>query len=235
MGEDATAPIVAHRHAIFACPARGSPLGDLAARWLGRDAFTGEAVAQPDLPGIAALTAFPRRYGFHATIVAPFRAAGTIDGARIDGALAAFAAAERPLALPLRVAMLGGFFALVPDGPTGPLDAMAERAVRHFHPLRAAPTPEETARRRPERLTGRQRALLARWHYPYVLDEFRYHMTLTGPVPEPDRARIRTAIEAHFAPPILAAHGIDALARYVEPTPDSPFTIATRSPFGDMA
>ena len=220
-----------YRHAVFACPPKGSALAALAARWLARDAFTGEGEPQPDVEGIEALTAFPRRYGFHATVVAPFRPAAGVGAAEVDAALDTFCTDEAPLPLPLKVGRLGAFFALVPAEPSQALDAMAARAVRHFHHLRAAPTPDETAKRRPERLSPRQRELLRDWHYPYVLDEFRYHMTLTGPVPDSDASRVREAIEAHFPTEALRSFSLDALARYEEPTPSSPFQVAHRVPF----
>lgn len=221
----------AYRHAVFACPPRDDALTALAARWLGRDAWSGEAVAQPDVPGIAELTAFPRRYGFHATIIAPFRPAEGVGAGEIDAALQTLCADEAPIPLPLRVDRLGAFFALVPAEPSDALMAMEARAVRHFHPLRAPLTEAEIVRRRPERLTERQREHLERWHYPYVMDEFRYHMTLTGPVPDDDAVRVREAIESHFPADVLAAHALDGLARYDEPAPDSSFTIERRVPF----
>ena len=220
-----------HRHAIFACPPRDDPLTALAARWLGRHAWSGEATTQPSVAGIGEATAFPRRYGFHATIVAPFRPAPGVAARDVDARLDAFCATEAPIPLPLRVERLGAFLALVPAGPSAALDAMEARAVRHFHALRAEPGAEEIARRRPERLTARQREHLARWHYPYVLDEFRYHMTLTGPVPDGEAPGLREAIERHFPADILAAHALDGLARYDEPAPDSPFLVAHRAPF----
>ena len=221
----------AYRHAIFACPPQDDALNALAARWLGRDAWSGEGVVQPDVERIAELTAFPRRYGFHATIIAPFRPASGIGADEIDVALGAFCAEEAAIRLPLRIDRLGAFLALVPAEPSEALMAMEARAVRRLHRLRAEPTPDETARRHPERLTERQRELLARWHYPYVMDEFRYHMTLTGPVPDEEAARIHEAIEAHFPADLLADHALDGLARYDEPAPNSPFTVSRRMPF----
>ena len=226
-----------HRHAIFAAPPRDDPLTALAARWLGRDAWTGETVARPDEGvtrpdgGLDAFVAAPRRYGFHATIVAPFRPASGAGADAVDRSLETFCAGEAPIPLPLRVGRIGPFFALVPDRPSDALDAMEARAVRHFHPLRATPTPDEIARRNPERLTDRQRALLQAWHYPYVLDEFRYHMTLTGPVPDDEVAHVGEAIAAHFPPGALTGFTLDGLARFVEPGPGAPFTIARWVPF----
>ena len=221
---------VPYRHAIFACPPRDDPLTALAARWLGRDAWSGGSVVQPGIEGIADATTFPRRYGFHATIVAPFRAADGTGAEEIDATLDAFAAGEAPIALPLRIERLGAFLALAPAEPSEALDAMAARAVRAFHPLCAAPTPDEFARRHPDRLTERQRGHLARWHYPYVMDEFRYHMTLTGPLRGEEVDRLRRAAEAHFPAGVLAAHTLDGLARYAEPAPGAPFTLARRAP-----
>ncbi|HZD24872.1 MAG TPA: DUF1045 domain-containing protein, partial [Alphaproteobacteria bacterium] len=52
---------------------------------------------------------------------------------------------------------------------------------------RAPPQAAELAKRRAAGLTPRQEDLLRRWGYPYVMEEFRFHITLTGPV-EPDEA-----------------------------------------------
>ena len=114
----------------------------------------------------------------------------------------------------------------MPDGACPALDALSQRAVRAFHPFRAEPTREEMARRDPDNLTPGQREMLALWHYPYVFEEFRFHMTLTGPVPEPDRARIEEALDAHFAQVLAEPFAVDALARYVEPGPGANFTMA---------
>ena len=63
-------------------------------------------------------------------------------------------------------------------------------------------TPAEVARRRPDNLTERQRELLARWGYPYVMEEFRFHLTLSDDLP-PDEARALGAVAAEFFAPVL--------------------------------
>ena len=184
------------RYALYFAPAaRG--LHRAAASWLGWDAEAGCAVAQPEVEGIAAATATPRKYGFHATLKAPFRLA---EGARAEdlaAAVAALVAQLRPVPLDgLALTRIGPFLALTPQGDDGPLNALAAQVVEGLDPFRAPLTEAEMARRNPDRLTPRQRALLDAWGYPYVLDEFRFHMTLTGAL---DPATL-DAVTAQLAP-----------------------------------
>ena len=45
-----------------------------------------------------------------------------------------------------------------------------------------------------------ERSLLARWGYPYVMEEFRFHLTLTNRLP-PDRlADVTAAAQVHVGP-----------------------------------
>lgn len=174
------------RYAVFFTPQPGA-LADFGAAWLGWDSAGGVERAHPDVPGLPAsvadLTARPRKYGFHGTIKPPFRLADGTDAAGLQAAVAAFCATAAPVTLDgLRVARIGGFVALVPDGPAEALAHLAAAAVETLDTFRAPPTVAEIARRNPDRLTDRQRDLLARWGYPYTHDEFRFHMTLTGPL-----------------------------------------------------
>jgi hypothetical protein len=108
----------------------------------------------------------------------------------------------------LRVATLGAFTALVPHAAPPELGLFAAECVAAFEPFRAPLTEAETARRRPERLSPRGRALLERWGYPYVFEAFRFHMTLTDALAEearePWRARLAAAYGAG-APLVLDA------------------------------
>ncbi|WP_237477683.1 DUF1045 domain-containing protein [Lichenibacterium dinghuense] len=177
----------------------------------------------------------PARYGFHATLRAPFRPR---DGVTLDGLsahLAAFAAGRpAPVIGCLTLSRLGDFFALTPSGPEPGIAALEGEVLDAFEPFRAALTPAEAARRRPERLSPSQRALLDRYGYPYVRDEFRYHMTLTGPVPGPAEA-VRRALEAHFADVLDRPLPVDGLALFVEPEAGAPFRVHAFHPFGPAA
>ena len=127
------------------------------------------------------LTSDPRKYGFHATLKAPFALAPGKSEGELTAACADFARTPRPIPVIAPVVRsISGFIAVVPAEPSDELEQLAADCVRAFDPFRAPLTPEDRARRKPERLTPRQRAYLDRWGYPYVMEEFRFHMTLTG-------------------------------------------------------
>ena len=159
------------RAALYWAPAPDDPLWDLGCRWLGRDAATGDACAQPDLPGIAALTLEPRHYGFHATLRPPMRLAGS--WASFQDAVLEVARGVAPFALPpLALADVHGFLALRESAPCPGLRALADRCITLTEPQRMAASAAELQRRRAGGLSARQDALLARWGYPYVMEEW---------------------------------------------------------------
>lgn len=175
------------RYAIYFTPAPG-PLADFGAAWLGWDIATGTPHAHPDLPDlplpVEKITRTPRKYGFHATIKPPFRLAPGTQAAALSDALSTLCESVAPVTLDgLRLSQIGRFLALVPEGETDALSALAARVVRDLDPFRAAPTDEELARRRARPLTERQDTMLRDWGYPYVMEEFRFHMTLSGALP----------------------------------------------------
>lgn len=225
------------RYAIYYAPAPDDPLTRTAAAWLGRDAFGREPGPRPTAPGfspeeVEARTVDARRYGFHATLKAPFRLAEGRSAAELAGALERFAngAAPAPLAGRLALADLDGFFALVPAASSPALDALAARIVRDFEPFRAPLTPEEVAKRKPERLSPRQRLYLERYGYPDVLEEFRFHMTLTDRLPPEERPKMRAALEQVFSPSLLGPRAVDRLALFREDRPGAPFVVEAMFP-----
>jgi putative phosphonate metabolism protein len=224
---------VTRRYALYWLPAPGSRLEAFGRAVLGYDTVSGEPVAPPDdLPGLAAVTAGARLYGFHATLKAPLRLADGTDEAALVAAARDLAAAHPPVAVgPLGVAALGPFLALVPEAPPAALGLLAAECVAALDPFRAALTEAERARRRPDRLDPRGRALLDRWGYPYVFEAFRFHMTLTDALPEAERepwlSRLSEAYAATAPEPVT----IDAVCLLVQDGA-GPFRLLARLPFG---
>lgn len=228
------------RVAVFFTPPPEHPLTRAAALWLGRDAFSDETFPLTADEGmsageIAALTAEPRRYGFHATLKPPFRLA---DGCRledVDAALETVATGLSQVDLGrLAIAEIGSFFALTPVSENDAVAALAADVVRRFDRFRAPPTDDEIARRRPERLSPRQRENLERWGYPYVFDDFLFHMTLTGPVAERRRAAVRRILEDRFGQHLDRRVVVDGLALFVESVPPGDFIVGKRVTLSDL-
>ncbi len=192
------------RYAIYYAPAPGE-FADFTARWLGWDAAAGRSVDHPDVAGLpqslAALTETPRKYGFHGTIKPPFHLAADADAAGLGDACAALANRLAAVVLPgLQLVDLHGFVALTPLGDTTVLAELAAAVVMGLDAFRAPPSPQEVARRKPESLSDRQRALLADWGYPYVMDQFQFHLTLTGYLRSEDAAATCHALRPHLEP-----------------------------------
>ena len=167
------------RVALYWVPEARDPLFAAGSAWLGRDVRSGAALPQPAIADLAALTADARRYGLHATLRPPMRLAGTWDAFLADARAVARACA--PFALPaLHLCDVGGFLALREAAPCVPLRALADACVLGTEAHRAPPDTAELARRRAAGLTARQDALLEAFGYPYVLDAWFFHVTLTG-------------------------------------------------------
>lgn len=223
------------RCAIYWAPPAASPLWAFGAAWLGRDAETGEVLAPApewgDPAAHAAATAEPRRYGLHATLKPPFRLAAGHTRDDLVAALGRFAAAATPVASPpLVLRRLGRFLALVPDGPAPAIRDLAARLVDAFDGFRAPAPPEELAKRRRHGLSPAQEANLARWGYPYVMDEFRFHVTLSG---AHDAATL-DRLEAVLAPRVaeFGTHdlAIAELALFEQQDAGAPFRLTRRIP-----
>ena len=205
------------RYAVYYSP-REPTFACRANEWLGRDPATGQALPQPVLAGVGdphTLTSEPRRYGFHGTLRAPFRPAGGVSGEMIRDRVAKLAARLAPVVCEgLRLEILHGFLALIPVGCKAVLSDFAARVVEGTDDLRAPLTEAEIARRHPERLSPRQRQLLDRWGYPHVMEEFRFHLTLTDRLDHPEP--VREALETHFAPVLPRPFAIEDLCLFGE-------------------
>ncbi len=130
----------------------------------------------------------------------------------------------------MAVSSLSGFLALIPDCPAPALLGFADRCVEAFDGFRAPPDAAELARRRRAGLTPAQEAHLQRWGYPYVFDQFRYHMTLTGRLAAPEREQIQCWLADHFGTATAAPVPLE-LALFEQPGRGLPFRLVRRYPF----
>jgi putative phosphonate metabolism protein len=219
------------RAAIYFTPAKNDPLTVRAAEWLGRDAFDDRIVRDPD-PKMDVLVSNPARYGFHATLKAPFRLDDSITLNELDRELAAFAQRTQAVSLgTLAVTRLTHFFALTVQAALPRLLQVEEAVRTTFEPFRAPLTEQEMVRRNPQSLTERQQTNLSRWGYPHVGQDFRFHMTLTNAIVDEDEAaRVEKRLHSQFNPVLKTPVVIDALALFVEPRPGAPFYVHSRHP-----
>jgi len=219
------------RYAIYFSAGADSALSRFGAELLGYDAHTGDDVPFPrEALQIAAdwrdVTADPRKYGFHATLKAPMALVSGRTEAELMAACATFAGQPRTISVIRPVVdTISGFIAVIPAEPVDALRQLAADCVREFDSIRAALTAEDRARRKPEKLTERQRDYLDRWGYPYVMEEFRFHMTLTGRLDAERRGPILEMLRTRFASLRLGTLAIDRLALFKQDDAKARFRI----------
>lgn len=223
------------RYAVYYAPPAGSALAAFGNAWLGRDPESGAAIPRPaleELPAerIAAITRSPARYGFHGTLKPPFALADGADRPALEAAVEDLAAQLRPATAEGGLALhaLGRFLALTPQGDGGAIQALAAEVVERLDPLRAPPDEGELTRRRRAGLSDRQEALLQRWGYPYVMEEFRFHLTLTDALEAAEQGAVAQALAPAVAPFAQGPFRLDALALFGDPGGGAPFQLLRR-------
>jgi putative phosphonate metabolism protein len=230
------------RYAIYYAPAPGSDLDRFGGHLLGYDAHSGDDLRFPDeitksVPDWRDLTKEPRKYGFHATLKAPFSRSPAKSEAELLAACKAFANKPRPIPVirPV-VGAISGFVAVIPAEPSAELSRLAADCVREFDPFRAPLTSEDRARRNPSQLTPSQREHLDGWGYPYVMEDFRFHMTLTGRLTAERRELVLKMLRNSFSAIDLKSLAVDRIALFRQDDVDRPFRIVSHWQFriGDI-
>jgi putative phosphonate metabolism protein len=220
------------RYALFFTPAEGSPLAAFGRRWLEREPedaarMVGGALSPEEA---ARFTAAPRRYGFHATLKAPFAVPPGGNAQALRDAVRDFAREVAPVqGPPLELSVLGAFVALRPSGVAQDIDRLAATVVDRFDRFRAPLSGEDRRRRESVGLTPNQAALLERWGYPYVFEEFRFHMTLSDALEPAERNRLIEALGPVVAPLCREPLVIDAVTLVHQPDRESRFAPVERA------
>ena len=197
------------RYAIFYTPT--GPLADFGAQWLGWDSAHGRPVVQPEIAGIdvPTITQTARKYGLHGTLKAPFKLAEGCDLAQLQDVATTFATGQPAFEIgALTLRHDSGFVALRPRSQQIGLRDFAAVAVKAFDGFRTALTDVDIARRREANLTARQDQQMLDWGYPFIFDDFHFHLTLSG-----------------FMEAGEAAQVIDALSPRLESIVPTPFVI----------
>lgn len=227
-----------YRVAIYYAPDRQSEAWQMGSGWLGRNAATGQLLHQPAVDGIAKevltdLTSHPRRYGWHATLKAPFQLAPGHTLSMLRTGVQQFCQGRKPFDLTdWDLSTMDGFLSLRPQYSPPELAQLAADCVQQLHCF-AAPLGEAAlARRRLAPLSPEEDALLLAWGYPYVLQHFQFHFSLTGPLcllPEDLLPFLMLAAKTHFHE--VPAERVDRLSIFIEPRPGDDFQLLEQIEF----
>lgn len=217
-----------YRYAIYFCPQPGSALGRFGADWLGNYKMATAMALSDDV--YLAVTKSPRRYGFHGTLKAPFQLSPLASQEQLLDAVSALATSTTSFAIDgFVLKSIGSFIALVPRSEPDELSILASRCVTELDTFRAPPDSDELTRRRRANLSPAQDQLLVRWGYPYVLDEFRFHLTLTEKMNRPERDHLIQKLSDQ-TDDALGPYQFDDICVFTESEPGADFELLHRHP-----
>ena len=221
-----------YRVAIYYAPDTLSSAWQMGSKWLGRNAATAQQLPQPVADGIAKevltkLTSHPRRYGWHATLKAPFQLAHGQTLSTLRTGVQQFCQGRKPFDLAAwDLSTMDGFVSLRPVHSPPELEQLAADCVQQLHCFAAPLSETALARRRLAPLSLEQDALLLAWGYPYVLQHFQFHFSLTGPLnllPEDQLPWLMLAARSHFHE--VSAERVDRLSIFIEPRQGDDFQL----------
>lgn len=229
------------RYAICYTPPMADPLSAVAASWLGRNVYSDEPTELPSVldlstSEIAYHTAVPRRFGFQAVMMSPFRLHPDMSESQLLKALMHFAGAQTPFVVDrLEIARIGRCWGLMPQVPSTAMHLLAANVVQQFNGFRAPLSEDEIERSDPDRLTAPQFSNLHRWGDPHVMDEYRFHMMLTGPLTPDAMRRIEAPLRELFEPCLTPPLSIGSLALFVEQETGAPMRVHSQHPLGKIS
>lgn len=227
------------RYAVYYVPPADSSIARFGREWLGVDIETGELHKQSAIDGLSperqeALTASPRYYGFHGTLKPPFKLAANATLESLLVATRLFAKSVSPIELPpLELAYIGKFLSLSPIASSFKLELMAGGCVRALEGYRRHRTEQELAAYRQSKLTVHQEQMLENWGYPYVLEEYRFHMTLTDRVEDEGERDVVMKAAAERCKDFLGQPlPVSDVVVCTQPERDTFMRVVERIPFG---
>lgn len=217
-----------YRYAIYYLPRRDEPLAEFGRRWFGFDTETREPVREAwDIP--SGILRTPARYGFHATLKAPFRLRRGRTEDELFQAVEKLAGEWAPQPLGLLIPRpLGTFMTLQPSLPCPGVDALAFACVRDLDLFRDPLTEEEQDAIFEKGISRRQKANVFTWGYPYVGEDYVFHMTLTSILAPQELERWQARVIEWGADYLNTPVTLGDLVVFAQRSPEAPFQVLER-------
>ena len=234
------APINSERFAIYFTFARDTALYQKATLWLGHCVYN-EALCRKESgdgfsPQLERFRSVQQaaHYGFHATLKPPFRLQARTTRTELVDRLVDFASSIQPFnCAPLKVASIDNFIALTLSEDCDELNQLARQCVQSFESFRAPLNETEMQKRLKPPLTLRQQQLLNQWGYPYLFDEFRFHITLTDRLSDDLVEDALHRLDLEFSPLLSSSLYIDRICLFHQKDSATPFQLVQTCLLGD--
>ena len=226
------------RYAIYFTPQPGTALAAFGRSWFGRanDGITLQAFSDAGLSGtsFAKIAAAPGRYtGLHALFRAPFALRDGMGPEALKSRLTTFAARRKPVETgPLTLSRAGRFLVLRPVEATPALEWLAAQCVGAFEDFAAPPSDTERMEHASPHLSDYQRLLLESFGDPFVLSEYRFAITLTGPLDAAHLERVAQALWPVLEEICASGVTVDGLSLFGDPGGRTPMRLVGRYRLG---
>ena len=226
------------RYAILYTPQPGTALSAFGRSWFGRanDGVTLQAFSDAGLSGASFARLAPARgryTGLHALVMAPFTPRDGIGADALKTRLINFAGRRKPLATgPLTLARAGRFLVLRPVEAMPALDWLAAQCVASFEDFAAPPSDAECCEHANPKLSDSERLLLQSNRDPNALSEYRFSITLTGPLDTAHLERVAQALWPVLEEICATGVTVDGLSLFGDSGGRSPLRLIGRYRFG---
>lgn len=206
------------RYALYFSPDDNSPLGLFGNKILGRNSKSqraDDAVSNfSDQRRWKSLTKKPSHYGFHATLKAPFELAAGSSPVQLKQACQQLANKLAPIELTgLAPGLISDFAALSLSLQPDALAALARTCVEALEPFRAPISEQDIQRRLHQPMSERQLFQLKHYGYPYIFDDFQFHMTLSDKLGDGDTDYLQW-LEHEYTQMVTSTPVLDQIALY---------------------
>ena len=231
------------RYAIYWLPPEGSYLWKKGSRWFGYDSYKSSQVDRQDIVDlnpavidqetIISLTQRPARYGFHATLKAPFYLDDAYtENDLVEATKALCAKQSAVLSADLRIVDLNTYIAMSLGGAkeAPELASLVDVLVEQLDVFRRPMSAEDRQQRitKGEGLDARGIELLDQWGYPSVKERFHCHLTLADTplttAEKLDKSLLLSFLNEYFADALNGKALVDRIT-ILKQVDGKPFTV----------
>ena len=183
------------RYAIYYAPPKESSLEEFGRYWFGWDPLNAKLINNKhrinylnrfgikNLINIDKNVLIPKKYGFHGTLIPPFKLNKNYSTNTLFKKTEEIAKKFKKFKFyKFKLKKINNFYAFVQNKKNNNINKLSNRLVRELFKFRSPLTKKEIDRRNPSKLSKLQLSILYKWGYPYLMSEFNFHMTLASEV-----------------------------------------------------
>ena len=183
------------RYAIYYAPPKESSLEEFGRYWFGWDPLNAKLINNKhrinylnrfgikNLINIDKNVLIPKKYGFHGTLIPPFKLNKNYSTNTLFKKTEDIAKKFKKFKFyKFKLKKINNFYAFVQNKKNNNINKLSNRLVRELFKFRSPLTKKEIDRRNPSKLSKLQLNILYKWGYPYIMSEFNFHMTLASEV-----------------------------------------------------